>query len=203
MSISGTTTLAVVLAAALGVWQAVAAVSRNDTLTAATALATASTVATAPLPQRIGTPITTSGRVPHVQRGVTPDATLVDALTRFAFALPGVEQRRTVVSLPGAKGMWLDNNLPIARPETIVAGREFAHIHTDGSLHAPLPYARALEMVDKGWGERHPWADRRAGWDGLVMIFTPLTKDQLTTVQQLIVESYNHVTGQSLSLGRS
>jgi hypothetical protein len=30
-----------------------------------------------------------------------------------------------------------------------------------------------LEVAEKGWGERHPWADEREGWDGLVMLFTP------------------------------
>ncbi|MEM9602769.1 MAG: luciferase family protein [Pseudomonadota bacterium] len=203
MSISRTATLAAVLAAALGVWQAVAAVNRSSMPIAMAALATASTTATAPLPQRVGDPITTSGQVPHVQKNITPDTELLTALTRFAFALPGVEQRRTIVSLPGAKGMWLNDSLPVARPETIVSGREFAHIHTDGSLHAPLPYARALEMVERGWGERHPWADRRDGWDGLVMIFTPLTDAQLQVVKQLIVESYNHVTGLSVSISAS
>ena len=91
----------------------------------------------------------------------------------IAASLPGVENRPTIVSLPGARGMWLGDDIPLAHPEAIVSGREFAHIHPDGSLHAPLPYERALEVAEKGWGERHPWADERDGWDGLVMLFTP------------------------------
>lgn len=35
--------------------------------------------------------------------------------------------------------MWLSEEAPVARPEAIVARREFAHIHPDGSLHALLP----------------------------------------------------------------
>ncbi|MEM6988109.1 MAG: luciferase family protein [Pseudomonadota bacterium] len=135
-----------------------------------------------------------------MQRNVLPNADVIRKLEQFAFSLPGVTQRPTIVSLPGAKGMWLQDTVPVTRPETIVAGREFAHIHTDGSLHAPLPYERALELTEKGWGERHPWADRRAGWEGFVMIFTPLDEAQLHTVRQLIIESYNYVTGQALSL---
>ena len=94
--------------------------------------------------------------------------------------------------------MWLSDDIALAHPETIVSGREFAHIHPDGSLHAPLPYERALEVAEKGWGERHPWADQRDGWDGFVMLYTPQTMDELDITFQLIVESYNHVTGQTV-----
>lgn len=152
----------------------------------------------APLPERSGPRTQTSGTVPHVQIGVEPVPAVNDELFRRAFALPGVEDRPTIVSLPGARGMWLSDDIPLAHPEAIVSGREFAHIHPDGSLHAPLPYERALEVAEKGWGERHPWADEREGWDGLVMLFTPQSMAELEIIFQLIVESYNHVTGQTL-----
>lgn len=153
-----------------------------------------------PLPEREGARTRTSGRVPHVQLGVTPVAGVVDALRQFAFSIPGVTARPTIVSLPGATGMWLTEEVPVVQPKAIVSGREFAHIHEDGSLHTPLPFARAMELAEKGWGERHPWADRRDGWEGLVMLYTPATADELEVTAQLIVESYNHVTGSNLKL---
>ncbi len=152
----------------------------------------------APLPERSEPRTQTSGTVPHVQLNVEPVSAVNDELFRLAFSLPGVEDRPTIVSLPGARGMWLGDDIPLAHPEAIVSGREFAHIHPDGSLHAPLPYERALEVAEKGWGERHPWADERDGWDGLVMLFTPQSMAELEIIFQLIVESYNHVTGQTL-----
>ena len=151
-----------------------------------------------PLPERSGPRTLTTGTVPHVQIGVEPVPTVNDELYRRAFALPGVEDRPTVVSLPGARGMWLSDDIALAHPEAIVNGREFAHIHPDGSLHAPLPYERALEVAKKGWGERHPWADEREGWDGFVMLYTPQSMAELDIIFQLIVESYNHVTGQTV-----
>ena len=151
-----------------------------------------------PLPERTGPRILTSGTVPHVQTDVEPVEAVNDELFRRAFSLPGVEERATIVSLPGAKGMWLQEDVPLMHPEAIVAGREFAHIHSDGSLHAPLPYERALEVAEKGWGERHPWADERPGWEGFVMLFTPQSPAELEITFQLIVESYNHVTGQTI-----
>ena len=152
----------------------------------------------APLPERSGPRTQTSGTVPHVQIGVELVPAVNDELFRLAFSLPGVEDRPTIVSLPGARGMWISDDIPLAHPEAIVSGREFAHIHPDGSLHAPLPYERALEVAEKGWGERHPWADEREGWDGLVMLFTPQSMAELEIIFQLIVESYNHVTGETL-----
>lgn len=150
------------------------------------------------LPERAGPRTQTSGTVPHVQIDVELVKEVNDELLRRAYALPGVEDRPTIVSLPGAKGMWISDDIALAVPEAIVAGREFAHIHPDGSLHAPLPFDRALEVAEKGWGERHPWADERAGWDGLVMLFTPQSMDELEITWQLIVESYNFVTGQTI-----
>ena len=38
----------------------------------------------------------------------------------------------------------------------------------------------------------------RTGWDGLVLIFTPRTKAEMEVVFQLIVESYNYMTGRSI-----
>ena len=153
----------------------------------------------ASLPQRSGSRTQTSGRVPHVQIGVEPVPAVNDELLRRAFALPDVENRPTIVSLPGTRGMWLSDGVPLAHPEGIVSGREFAHIHPDGSLHAPLPFERALEAVEKGWAERHPWADQQAGWEGLVMLFTPQSMAELDVIFQLIVESYNHVTGRTVN----
>ena len=154
--------------------------------------------AAVPLPKRAGPRQETSGSVPHVQIGIEPDEDVVDALLKRAFALPGIENRATVVSLAGARGMWLADDIEVVHPKAIVRGREFAHIHPDGSLHVPLPFDRAVEVAEAGWGERHPWADKRDGWEGLVMLYTPLSMEELDVTFQLIVESYNHVTGQRL-----
>ena len=150
------------------------------------------------LPERSGPRTETTGTVPHTQINVQPLAPVNDELLRLAFALPGVERRDTIVSLPGAHGMWLLDSVPVVQPQVIVAGREFAHIHPDGSLHAPLPFERALEVEETGWGERHPWADERDGWEGLVMLYTPLSFEELEITFQLIVESYTYVTGEPL-----
>ena len=150
------------------------------------------------LPRRSGPLPLTTGGVPHAQIDVTPVPEVNSELVRRTFGLPDVEMRPTIVSLPGTMGVWITDGVSLAHREAVVAGREFTHIHPDGSLHAPLPFERAIEAVDAGWAERHPWADQREGWEGLVLLYTPLSLQELDVVLQLIVESYNFVTGRDV-----
>ncbi|WP_305988826.1 luciferase family protein [Roseibium sp. MMSF_3544] len=149
------------------------------------------------LPKRDGlVPATTKG-VPHIQIGAKPIPALSERLLGRVSTLPGVRLRPTVISLPGAKGFWLSESLDLARPKAIVGGREFAHLHPDGSLHASLPPKRAHEAVVAGWATMHPWASRRPGWEGFVLLYTPRSVDEADVVFQLIVDGYNYVTGQN------
>ena len=150
-----------------------------------------------PLPERAGARPQTTAGVPHVQIGVRSfDDVNAEFLRRVA-TLPGVEVRPTVVSLPGAKRFWLSDRVALAHPEVIVGGREFAHMHPDGSLHASLEPGRARDAVATGWATAHPWANQRAGWEGFVMLYTPQTVAELEVTFQLVVDSYNFVTGQN------
>ena len=81
------------------------------------------------------------------------------------------------------------------RPETT---SNVPHIHPDGSLHASLAPNRAREAVQAGWAISHPWADQREGWEGLVLLYTPRSMEDLDVIFQLIVDSYNFVTGQNI-----
>ena len=70
----------------------------------------------AKLPVRDGPrPFTTSG-VPHIQVEVEPVPAVDETLRARAFALPGVENRPTVVSLPGGRGLWLEIKRPGKEP---------------------------------------------------------------------------------------
>ncbi len=153
--------------------------------------------ALSPLPQRLGPRPATTGAVPHQQIGVKVVPDLNESLHRWVSSLPDVEMQNSIASLPGARGVWLKEGTAIDQPQVILAGREFTHIHPDGSLHTPLPFARAMEAVEMGWAERHPWAEQREGWEGLVMLYTPQSQAELEVVFQLVVESYNFVTGQN------
>lgn len=146
------------------------------------------------LPKR-DTPIprTTSG-VPHIQLGVEAVPAYSEMLLEKVALFPGVTLGPTRVSLPGAVGFHVNKDVALARPDVIVGGREFAHLHPDGSLHASLNPDLAKAAVQAGWAVAHPWAKRRAGWEGFVMIFTPTTEAELDVVVKLVEQSYSFVT---------
>jgi hypothetical protein len=135
--------------------------------------------------------------MPHSQIGIVPEPAVDRELRRRAYALPGVLDRPTVISILGARALWLADDVKLFRPESILRGREFAHIHPDGSLHATLPPQRAQEAIATGWAEPHPIAEQ-LGMLGLVMLYTPRTMEELDVVVELVVDSYNFVTGRSI-----
>ena len=150
------------------------------------------------LPERRGPRRETTGAVPHIQLDAEPDATVDAELRRRAFLLPGVEDLPSDRSLPGARGLALSGDLDLARPDVIAGSREFAHFHPDGSLHVWLPVDRAREVHETKWGEIHPWVDRDGFWDGVVMIYTPETLEEIDITIRLLVDAYNFVVGASL-----
>lgn len=150
------------------------------------------------LPVRDGPRSETTHAVPHVQVDGEPVPEVDAELRRRAFALPGVENRESALSLAGARGLWLTDDLELARPEVLQGGREFAHIHANGSLHVWLPVDRAIEVTETKWGELHPWVGREDFWDGMVMVYTPQTLDELEVTMRLIIDAYNFVTGADL-----
>ncbi len=142
-------------------------------------------------------PQTTNG-VPHVQIGVDAVPELSEALLAHVSELAGVDLGATRVSLPGAVGFQLQDDVALAHPEVIVGGREFAHLHPDGSLHASLDQDLARSAIQSGWAVAHPWSTEREGWEGFVMIFTPTNRDELDVVIWLVEQSYEFVTGRQL-----
>lgn len=150
------------------------------------------------LPKRKRSRPPTHQGTPHAQVGIQPVPEIHAELFRQCYSLPDVQNRPTVISVPGARALWLREDLPLAHPEVIAHGREFAHIHPDGSLHVSLPAERAREAVEKGWAEPHPLA-QYLGIEGMVMLYTPLDMDELDVVFGLILDSYNFVTGRNLS----
>ena len=122
---------------------------------------------------------------------------MVDELARRVFALPGVEERPSTISVPGARALWLREDLPTGPQEAFMIGREFAHIHPvpDASLHAALPPEVAQEAISKGWAEQHPVA--RMGYipQNVVMIYAPSDWQEIEVVAELVVEAYRYASG--------
>ncbi len=159
----------------------------------------APTSGTLELPEREGPPRQTTGSVPHVQLDAEPVPAVDTELRRRAFQLPGVENLPSDRSLPGARGLAFSDGFDLARPDVLAGSSEFAHIHPDGSLHVWLAVLSAIEVEDKNWGELHPWVERDGFWDGVVMVYSPETLDELDVTIQILVDAYNFVTGANLT----
>jgi Family of unknown function (DUF5519) len=155
------------------------------------------------LPNRRGSRPRTTPTNPHTQLEQNPQPEMVEELACRIFALPGVEERPSAISVPGARALWLGEDVPTGPREAFMIGREFAHIHPmpDGSLHAALPPEVADEAISKGWAEQHPVA--RLGYipQNVVMIYAPRDAQEMEVVAGLVVEAYRYASGVVPDLG--
>ncbi|MGA4845374.1 luciferase family protein [Streptomyces sp. G5(2025)] len=69
---------------------------------------------------------------------------------------------------------------------------EFAHVHTDGSLHLALSQEDQRELIAKGWGERHPLYSPTVN---VVMLYGPRTDEELESAKAVVAASYRYAAG--------
>ena len=164
------------------------------------------------LPQRQGTKPRTTSRLPHSQLDQHGSDDVVKKLHQWCFSsLPHVENQPSGISVPGARALVLQENLPSSsstssscsccNPNAFMVGREFAHIHPapdNGSMHVQLPASEAKEVVEAGWGEDHYLVTQGHYPPGLIMVFSPRTDDELETVKKIVTHSYEFATGKSM-----
>ena len=147
-----------------------------------------------PLPPREGTPGVTTGDVPHFQLNPESTPELIAQLFDEIFSVSFFENRASTLSID-ARAIWVTEGIEITRPECVISGREVAHIHLDGSLHAVLPHERIPDAEAAGWVELHPWAGVNPGFEAFVMVFAPRSSDDVAVIVELVFESLNFVTG--------
>ena len=107
-----------------------------------------------PLPVRNGDRPRTTPTNPHTQLDQQPnDSRWTEELARRVFDLPGVVEKPSRVSVPGARALVLEPDEATGPPEAFLIDREFAHLHPapDHSLHAMLPPESVTEAVAAGW----------------------------------------------------
>ena len=150
------------------------------------------------LPHRAGPRPRTTPTNPHTQLDQQPgDAALAQELARRVFALPGVVEEPSRVSVPGARALTLAADEPAGPPEAFLTGREFAHLHPapDHSLHAMLPPELVTEAVEAGWAEPHPVARMGLIPATAVMLYAPRNHAELDVVEQLVGASHAFARG--------
>jgi hypothetical protein len=150
-------------------------------------------VPSTPLPQRAGSRPQTTPTNPHTQLDQQPgDPVLVAELARRIFALPGVLERPSRISVPGARALTLGDGEPAGPPAAFLIDREFAHVHPspDHSLHAMLPPDLAAEAISAGWAEMHPVARMGLIPPTAVMLYAPRDEEELAVIEGLVRASH-------------
>lgn len=150
-----------------------------------------------PLPSRPGSPPTTTPANPHMQLDQQPAGSEQrDLLAAAVFALAGVVERPSLISVPGARALWLAEEAE-GPPEAFMIGHEFAHLHPvpDQSLHMMLPPQLAEEAIAAGWAEQHPAARRGLIPANAVMVYAPRDDEERGVVEQLVRASHAFARG--------
>jgi hypothetical protein len=145
------------------------------------------------VPIRRGPRPRTTATNPHTQLDQQPgDPRIREALARQVFAMPGVEERHSGISVPGARALWLAAYAAAGPPPAFLIGREFAHLHPapDFSLHMMLPDPVRTAAFEAGWAEPHPMAARGLIPQTAVMVYAPRDEDELGVVVELVKASH-------------
>ena len=146
-----------------------------------------------PLPVRNGDRPRTTPTNPHTQLDQQPsDSRWTEELARRVFDLPGVVEKPSRVSVPGARALVLEPDEPTGPSQAFLIDREFAHLHPapDHSLHAMLPPELVTEAVAAGWAEPHPVALRGLIPATAVMLYAPRDEAELETIERLVRASH-------------
>jgi hypothetical protein len=145
------------------------------------------------LPIRGGDRPRTTPTNPHTQLDQQPaELRWVEELARRVFALPGVVEEPSRISVPGARALVLATDVAAGPPEAFLIGREFAHLHPapDHSLHAMLPVQTAEAAVAAGWAEPHPVARMGLIPPTAVMLYAPRDEAELDVIESLVRASH-------------
>jgi hypothetical protein len=153
-------------------------------------------------PQREGSKPQTTHHMPQRQLDQHADPAIWDQLYRRCFSLPDVTECESLISVPGARALWLDESVPKGHEHAFIVEREFAHMHPkpDSSMHLQLPLELAVLAIGGGWAEPHTVV-----WIGLappntVMLYAPRTEEELEVIFGLVEESYRFARGEPARL---
>lgn len=150
------------------------------------------------LPRRAGPRPATTPTNPHTQLDQQPEGSEQrDLLTAAVLALPGVAERPSAISVPGARALWLGEGAA-GPPEAFMVGHEFAHLHPppDQSLHVMLPPALAADAIEAGWAEQHPVARRGLIPANAVMVYAPRHAAEREVVEALVRAAHAFARGE-------
>jgi hypothetical protein len=150
------------------------------------------------LPVRFGSRPTTTDSFPHSQVDQQPtDPSVLQDLSRRAFALEGIVERPSCVSVPGARAMVLADGRIAGPAAAFIRGRELAHFHPgpDWSLHLAVPHRVADLAIERGWAELHLIARTDELPGSVVLAYAPRDAEEAEVVWTLLKASQAYADG--------
>lgn len=151
------------------------------------------------LPPRDGERPRTGDALPHLQLSQKSPDDVRETLKRWVLTtLPEVEERDTRISVRTTRAWFLADETPVLDDVEFMpppGGREFAHVHLDGSMHLCVSEDAIHEIVRKDWGEPHPLKDQGVNE---VLFYAPRSMAELPFAQQAIAEAYYYTTGRTV-----
>ncbi|GBC72035.1 hypothetical protein HRbin02_01824 [Candidatus Calditenuaceae archaeon HR02] len=156
------------------------------------------------LPRREGERPLTRREMPHQQISQNPSAEVYNKLADLLFSIPEVQEEASLISVPGARALWLSSEKVNPSPDSFMVEREFAHLHPpyDGSMHLMAPPNWVDEILGKGWGERHPLAGHAIPRNA-VMVYAPRNEHEVKIVHNIVLLSYWRAKGERIPSPRS
>jgi hypothetical protein len=105
----------------------------------------------------------------------------------------------TGVTIEPANGdqLAMSDDLARGQPEAFLAGRAFATLREDGSLHLSLPPGWGQKVLDRGWATIHPLARYMAGAvpPGSLIVYAPRDATELRAVWRIVRAAHSFATG--------
>ncbi len=108
---------------------------------------------------------------------------------------PKVRREPSRISVATSVAMWLDENEDVAHDDAFMppsGGREFTHLHLDGSIHTVVATEVEDEIIAKKWGVRHMYYNRGVKE---VLLYAPRNQEELKIIKAVVIKSYEYATG--------
>jgi hypothetical protein len=152
------------------------------------------------LPARLGERPQTGDMIPHLQHTQKSPDSIREALKAWALEnLPDVREEDTRISVPSTRALWLNEEVAAQNADAFMppfGGREFAHVHLDGSVHLCASDEATQTIVSSGWGEPHPLRDQGVNE---VLFYAPRDEAELEVAKRALAESYRYATGRDVA----
>ncbi|WP_418315796.1 phospholipase [Piscinibacter sakaiensis] len=136
------------------------------------------------LPERRGKRPRTHIGLPHCQLEQNAPPALFERLAERLLATPDTEFGPSLVSVPGARAMFVPACRRCNTRFGFIRGREYAHLHPpeDGSMHLVLAPDDMAELLLRGWGEPHPLVGSGRILPTVAMVYAPRDEVELETI---------------------